>query len=169
MTPRRIAQVLRVVALVELLGASWGTLGFVGVFSRLTGGVQASWYSFVAFGFFALVGTAGVLLLRGRQLGVGLSLIAQLMQVVQVVAGPIAFRFQSGPQLTVWFLGHRVGAYAGILAAVTVSRTDASPTFALGLNLVPLACLLTLLILPSPDSTLSAVRPEGEPQTPAAA
>src|ERR1041385_6044792 len=130
--------------LIEILGASWSFF----VMSRLllsTPGLVIPWtFLFIALSWFALVGVAGIRLLRQQSGGWFLSLVAQVLQLFQVTTGPIAFRLLAGPQLTIFFLGDRFYFFGGVTSSVNFFRGQGDPSFALGMNLVPALLLVVL-------------------------
>jgi hypothetical protein len=153
-TPAQVWQRARVpVALVEILGASWSFVVMVRLLLA-TPGVVIPWtFLLIALGWFALVGLAGVRLLRQQVGGWTLSLIAQASQLFQLTAGSTALRLLAGPQLTIFYLGDRFYFFAGVTSSVNLFRGADDPPFAFGVNLVAVAILIVLACEPDMAAT----------------
>jgi hypothetical protein len=106
---------------------------------------------------YSVVGWAGVQLLRMRSIGEPLSIVAQTAQLIQITAGPVAFRFVAGYQVTVGITNDRMGVFAGFTAGVNLWRGPSDPTF-IGLNLVPLAFIIALIALPDANAASLAAQ-----------
>jgi len=138
----------RVIGLVEVLGAGWSVVGLGGLFLR-SGAVMPWSFLFIFLGSYTFVGLAGVLLLRQHRLGEPLSILAQVPQLVQLTSGALAYRFIAGYQVTLFLVGDRFGAYAGLSAAINLWRGTNDPAFMLGVNLIPVVLLALLVLLPT--------------------
>lgn len=148
----------RIIGASEVLGAAWSLDAFIGLLLR-TSHVTLSWAFLLAvMGGFGLVGLAGVLLLRGSEVGEYLSAAVQTLQVVQLTLGGISYRFVAGAQVSVFFLGDRFTAFAGLTATANLRRGDGDPNLAIGVNLVSLVMLMALIALA--DSDASRLLPE---------
>jgi hypothetical protein len=160
--PGLMAVGIKVIGWTEVLGASWSCSTMMWVLTH-TPGLRIPWaFLLCALGAFAFVGVAGVLILQGTQLGEILTITAQLLQLAQVVAGPIAFRFAAGPQcLLIW--SGKFGFFLGVSSSINVWRSQLDPAFEVVLNLVPLAFLLLLIC--TPLQTISNPRPDADPTT----
>jgi hypothetical protein len=150
LTPTRVTPAHRFIGLIQVFGAGLGGVYVAALALHLGIDTFFSWMGLLIVGFLAFVCTAGVLLLKGRQLGESLSIIAQVLQVPQIAVGPVAYELQAGPQLTIYFTHHGVTAWLGILSSVRLWRSDETQGLSLGLNLVALAILVALIALPSP-------------------
>ncbi len=131
------------IGLTEVLGASWSatTMLWVLVHTHL---VPIPWSYVVAdFAACGIVGFAGLSLLRRREWGDALSVGVQVPQLIQLTAGPFAFRFLAGPQFTV-FWSHRLGVFLGLTSGMRLWRLDADPPFAVGVNILALGMILVL-------------------------
>ena len=58
-----------------------------------------SWVILIV-GSYGLVGLGGLFLLRGMEIGEVLSLLAQALQLFGVIAGPVAYRFVAGLEVS---------------------------------------------------------------------
>jgi hypothetical protein len=114
-----------------------------------TPGLVIPWsFLFVALCWFALVGLAGIRLLRQQPGGWTLTLMAQAFQLLQLTAGSLALRLLAGPQATVFYLGDRFYFFAGITSSVNLYRGQDDPPFAFGVNFVALIILVVLACEP---------------------
>jgi hypothetical protein len=157
MTPRRAAAIFQAIAYYEILSAAWSVEALVRAAARSPGVVIPwSWVALII-GFYALVCAGGVLLLKHHELGDLFSLIAQGLQVLQITAGPVTFRFAAGLQASIFFLGNRFTYYLGITASVNLWRAADDVPFAIGINLVSLAILVMFAYLPSPADVARAL------------
>jgi hypothetical protein len=146
LTTRAIWQHRRtVVALIEILGASWSLVVMIRLLLGASGLVIPWWFLVLALGWFSLVGLAGVRLWRRQTGREPLSIIAQTAQLLQITTGPVAFRLLAGPQATISFLGDRFYFFAGVTSSVNLFRGETDPAFAIGLNIVALVLLLVLI------------------------
>jgi hypothetical protein len=136
------------VALIEILGAAWSFVAMVRLFLATPGLVIPWTFLLIALGWFALVGLAGVRLLRQQVGGWTLSLIAQTAQLLQVTSGAIALRLLAGPQLTIFYLGDRFYFFAGVTSSMNLYRGADDPPFAFGVNFVAVAILIVLACQP---------------------
>jgi len=91
-------------------------------------------------------------LLRGVELGEYLSAGVQVLQLVQITTGSIAYRFIAGAQVSLFFLGDRLTAFAGLTATANLWRDNDDLKLAIGVNFVPLLFLLALVALADPGT-----------------
>lgn len=144
----RAPQVYRIIGTLEVVGAGWSVVALLQAFIRAPGAVLPWGLVFVVLAAYSVVGLAGLLLLRQKEVGEILSIVAQSMQVLQITAGSIAYRFLAGYQASIYVVGDHLAAYGGLTASVNLWRDSGDPPFALGLNLIPLAVLVLLARLP---------------------
>lgn len=88
---------------------------------------------------------AGVLLWRGKQAGLAISLGLQLFQVIPVVIAHTAVRYVAGLQWTLRFGGPRIWKPWGFEGTFIVRHDAAFPTVMIGLNVVALVAALYLV------------------------
>lgn len=157
----------KLLGFIELLagtiGLLWGVLGYksLAVLSSL---LIAEWFIF-----FALSSFAGVLLFEGSEIGRGLSVFVQALQVPHVSTGGFIFRVIAGPHVIFAYANRSLRWSAGAHLAFFVSPTLGEGYFYAGLNLVPILALFYLfeLVLPSADTPNGTDRvPIPENETP---
>jgi hypothetical protein len=106
------------------------------------------WFpALIAMAFFAVTGTGGGLLLRRKRAGTVLSVVAQLLQVVQIETGNLRYAVVAGPYL----VSTRHGGWTGLKAGFEGTfmffvRGGAHPesTSHLVVNFLPLVLLVLL-------------------------
>ena len=143
------------IGLAQLVGAAWSAETMLALV-RNNGGFISWPLLLFGLGGFVLVGLAGLTLLRGREVGEALTIVVQVPQLFQVTAGPLAFRFIAGPEVSV-FWNQGFGWFLGLTSTANLWRGPADPPFVLGVNLFAVA-VLTAIVLVDGDSK-NALRP----------
>jgi hypothetical protein len=154
----------KLVAWSELLGGIAGLLILLPIAAIQRGGALTPIY-YIGAGFgFLLAMIAGWRLLRGKQFGRELSVVLQILQVVQIIANGWMFKYVTGLQLLLKIGPSGVEFSPGVNAAVWLGPTLAPAPSSIGINLFALWATIYLarqlavnrLRLPIADPDLTA-------------
>src|SRR5258708_42503 len=154
----------KLVAWSELLGGIFGLLILLPVAAIQRGNVLTPIY-YIGAGFgFLLAMIAGWRLLRGKPFGRELSVVVQILQVVQIIANGWMFKYVTGLQLVVKIGRSTVEFSPGVNASVWLGPTLAPAASSIGINLFALWATIYLgrqlavnrLRLPIADPDLTA-------------
>ena len=138
----------RLIALLELLGGVWGLYRLAALVQRNPWSaalvVVASLFTLI----FLLFITAGVLLWRGRPLGLWLSLAVQALQLPHIISGPFGFFFASPASVAVGLSGDFAPQISALWHPGMGFAIDSEVELTwIGVNLLALAAILILVRL----------------------
>lgn len=133
----------KLIGVLEIIGGLSGLATVLWLVRRQQGGIPGGNVQFALLPF-AVLTTAGIALLRSNRLGLWLSLVMQIGQVLGWSLQGTMWKFSAGPFVTLTMLSDKTSIFAGWNTSFGVGRIPENVPVLLSVNLVPAALALFL-------------------------